>query len=140
MVIDKFFLAAGLLAANISATAQPASSLFGDGKNLRYVVKSSTPGADSRQAEACQENILDERRMAFFIRNAVVSTATNYSRALVQGDCTGEGFVVAHERRAYRLTIDSATGWGAVESGPRTTYLYCARCEGLLEKDFNLGP
>lgn len=112
--------------------------IFKNVKNIRYVVKSAVPKVTPREPDVCRDTRLDESRMAFFVKNSVASTGTNYSRALIQGDCSAEGFVIVNDRKAYRLTIDSATGWGAIESGPRTTYLYCGKCEGLLEKDFDL--
>lgn len=111
---------------------------FKNAKNIRYVVKSTVPQITSREPSICRDTTIDEYRMAFFIKYSVASTGTNYSRALIQGDCSAEGFVIVNERKAYRLTIDSATGWGAIESGPNTTYLYCEKCEGLLERDFDL--
>ncbi|MFN7152264.1 MAG: hypothetical protein ACK4OE_01135 [Acidovorax sp.] len=105
---------------------------------VRYVVKSPVARASIGAAASCQDTVVDEARMAYFLKHAAASTGTNYSRALVQGDCSAEGFVIVNERKAYRLTIDNSTGWGAIESGPRTTYLYCEKCEGLLEKNFDL--
>ena len=126
-----------VLHAGVAAIAQT-HPVMSPHATLRYVVKSPVARASNGAAAGCQDTWVDEARMAYFLKHAAASTGTNYSRALVQGDCSAEGFVIVNERKAYRLTIDSASGWGAIESGPSTTYLYCEKCEGLLERDFGL--
>jgi len=121
-----------------TSTAKEPPLFFKNAKSIRYVIKSTVLQTTSPEPGICRDTTFDEYRMAFFIKYSVASTGTNYSRALIQGDCSAEGFVIVNERKAYRLTIDNSTGWGAIESGPRTTYLYCEKCEGLLEKNFDL--
>lgn len=137
---SKSLITAAALLLSAQVHAVPAHPILDEVKDARYIVKSAQPTSTSRDPELCASTTLDERRMEFFVRHAVLSTGVNYSRALIQGDCTAEGFVIVNQRKAYRLTIDSASGWGVVQAGGHTTYLYCEKCEGLLEKTFDLKP
>ena len=101
-----------------------------------YIVKNSVGVNASGNQDVCTNSELTERKMRFFMKHAVASTAFNYQRALILDDCTADGFVRSHKGKTYRLTIDGATGWGALAAGSKTRYLYCERCEGILEKDF----
>lgn len=103
-----------------------------------YIVKNSVGVNSSGSQHVCDDSELTERKMQFFVQHALASTAFNYQKAMITGDCTAEGSIRSKNGKTYRLTIDSATGWGALAVGRRTRYLYCERCEGILDKDFSL--
>ncbi|CAN7581272.1 hypothetical protein [Acidovorax sp. Leaf78] len=129
-----------VMAAGVAAFAHAADDfpLLQKDSKATYIVKNSAGANSSGNQDHCVDSVLTERKMRFFIKHAVPSTAFNYQRALILDDCTAEGFVRSHKGKTYRLTLDGATGWGALAAGTKTRYLYCERCEGILDKDFPL--
>jgi hypothetical protein len=130
----KFAVALFALASFVYA-ADDFSVLQNDSK-AKFVIINAVGVNSSVNKGVCVESELTEKKMRFFIKHAVVSTAFNYQRALILDDCAAEGLVRSSQGKTYRLTIDGATGWGALAGSSKTKYLYCERCEGILEKDF----
>ncbi|CAN7549637.1 hypothetical protein LJR129_003929 [Acidovorax sp. LjRoot129] len=122
---------------SLAHAAEDLPSIQKDNK-AAYIIKSSVGVNSSGDQDVCGDSELTERKMRFFVQHALASTAFNYQKAMITGDCTAEGFIRSKNGKTYRLTIDSATGWAALAVGNRTRYLYCERCEGILDKDFSL--
>ena len=122
---------------SLAHAADDLSSIQKD-KKAAYIVKNSVGVNASGNQDVCADSKLTERKMRFFVEHALASTAFNYQKAMITDDCTAEGFIRSKNGKTYRLTIDSVIGWAALAIGHKTRYLYCERCEGILDKDFSL--
>lgn len=87
----------------------------------------------------CSGMRIDAARVRHFWAHAIEGTAEDYRRGIDQADC--EASAEVHWRHGGKATIslDDATGWGALEQRGTTRYFYCSTCEGILGRDFRPG-
>ncbi|WCM92659.1 hypothetical protein M5C99_20285 [Acidovorax sp. NCPPB 2350] len=82
---------------------------------------------------------IDAARVRHFWANAIEGTAQEYRHGIDLADCEAHAQVHFRSGGKGQLSLDDATGWGALEQRGRTRYFYCPSCEGILGQKFKPG-
>ncbi|MEJ8294360.1 hypothetical protein WKI45_16150 [Delftia tsuruhatensis] len=105
----------------------------------KIIIKERSAKSFSKESY-CQELVIDEKRILFFLRHAKPDNEYNYSQEGLTGDCSAEGLVVFKDGRKVQVAIDNATGSGVAMNYRTTYYMRCEACEGILQPDFSFDP
>ncbi|WP_019704002.1 hypothetical protein [Paracidovorax oryzae] len=92
-------------------------------------------GARGSDAD-CADMQIDAARVRHFWSHAVEGTAEEYRRGIDLADCEASAEVHFRQGGKGTLSLDAATGWGALEQRGTTRYFYCDVCEGILGRNF----
>ncbi|MDA8519220.1 hypothetical protein [Acidovorax sp. NCPPB 4044] len=84
----------------------------------------------------CSGRVIDAARVRHFWNRAQEGTADEYRHSLDLKDCEAQAEVHFRPGGTGRLSLDEATGWGALEQNGRTRYFFCDSCEGILGRGF----
>jgi hypothetical protein len=107
------------------------------GPRIQRIVVGDAAAKSLDPAVECGSLRVDAKRARYFLRHAKPSIEHNYRQAYERGSCSASVTVRYHDGEQVRLTIDDGTGWGTAVQNQATTYLYCDRCEDVLEPDFD---
>ncbi|WP_234369579.1 hypothetical protein [Paracidovorax avenae] len=99
------------------------------------ISQSSAQSAQGSDAD-CSDMKIDAARVRHFWNHAIEGTAEEYRRGIDLADCEASAEVHFRQGGKGTLSLDAATGWGALQQRGTTRYFYCDVCEGILGRNF----
>ncbi|WP_234383733.1 hypothetical protein [Paracidovorax avenae] len=126
---------AALSAASPAGTAPGAATTAQTPLQLIDILSSYAHGTQGSDAD-CSDMQIDAARVRYFWNHAIEGTEEEYRRGIDLADCEASAEVHFRQGGKGTLSLDAATGWGALEQRGTTRYFYCDVCEGILGRNF----
>ena len=133
------FSQAALSAANPAGTAPGAATTAQTPLQRIDILGSHAHGTQGSDAD-CSDMQIDAARVRYFWNHAIEGTPEEYRRGIDLADCEASAEVHLRQGGKGTLSLDAATGWGALEQRGVTRYFYCDVCEGILGRNFRPDP
>ncbi len=130
--------------ANASAQSDDAEALkirkYPITKIKKVVIKSAVARDEFNNKTDCSGLKIDAKRVRFFLKYGEPTNSVSYKQNLISGDCSADATVVFENGKAVVVSIDSYTGWGAINVGTRSYFIACNSCVNILDRDFKFDP